>query len=95
MRNWLSWKENHRLKLEREVLKKAAVFFAIESGSGISPKYREENVSNNVSDDDRVANELALQEGDRLFSAYERLPKILVMNGIDPSLQCCFQKNIE
>lgn len=29
-------KENHRLKLEREVLKKAAVFFAIESGSGIS-----------------------------------------------------------
>jgi transposase len=29
-------KENHRLKLEREVLKKAAVFFAIESGSDIS-----------------------------------------------------------
>jgi len=28
-------KENHRLKLEREVLKKAAVFFAIESGNGI------------------------------------------------------------
>ena len=29
-------KENHRLKLEREILKKAAVFFAAESGSGIS-----------------------------------------------------------
>jgi transposase len=29
-------KENHRLKLEREVLKKAAVFFAIESGGVIS-----------------------------------------------------------
>jgi transposase len=28
-------KENHRLKLEREILKKAAVFFAKESGSGI------------------------------------------------------------
>lgn len=28
-------KENHRLKLEREVLKKAAAFFAKESGSGI------------------------------------------------------------
>ena len=29
-------KENHRLKLEREILKKAAVFFAKESGNGIS-----------------------------------------------------------
>ena len=29
-------KENHRLKLEREILKKAAVFFATESGSGIN-----------------------------------------------------------
>jgi transposase len=29
-------KENQRLKLEREILKKAAVFFATESGSGIS-----------------------------------------------------------
>lgn len=29
-------KENHRLKLEREILKKAAVFFAKESGSGIN-----------------------------------------------------------
>ena len=28
-------KENHRLKLEREILKKAAAFFAKESGSGI------------------------------------------------------------
>jgi transposase len=28
-------RENHRLKLEREELKKAAVFFAIESGNGI------------------------------------------------------------
>ena len=28
-------KENHRLKLEREILKKAAVFFAKESGSSI------------------------------------------------------------
>jgi transposase len=28
-------KENHRLKLEREILKKAAVFFAKESGNGI------------------------------------------------------------
>jgi transposase len=28
-------KENHRLKLEREILKKAAVFFPKESGSGI------------------------------------------------------------
>jgi transposase len=28
-------KENHRLKLEREILKKAAVFFARESGNGI------------------------------------------------------------
>jgi transposase len=28
-------KENHRLKLEREILKKAAAFFARESGSGI------------------------------------------------------------
>jgi transposase len=28
-------KENYRLRLEREVLKKAAVFFAKESGSGI------------------------------------------------------------
>ncbi|MEI7816603.1 MAG: transposase [Desulfuromonadales bacterium] len=34
----LAWlrKENHRLKLEREVLKKSAVFFAIESVSVIS-----------------------------------------------------------
>jgi transposase len=29
-------KENHRLQLEREILKKAAAFFAKESGSGIS-----------------------------------------------------------
>jgi transposase len=29
-------KENHRLKLEREILKKAAVFFATESGNGIN-----------------------------------------------------------
>jgi transposase len=29
-------KENHRLKLEREILKKAAAFFAKESGSGIN-----------------------------------------------------------
>lgn len=29
-------KENHRLKLEREILKKAAVFFAKESGNGIN-----------------------------------------------------------
>jgi len=29
-------KENRRLKLEREILKKAAAFFAKESGSGIS-----------------------------------------------------------
>ena len=29
-------KENYRLKLELEILKKAAVFFAIESGSGIN-----------------------------------------------------------
>lgn len=29
-------KENQRLKLEREILKKAAVFFATESGSGIN-----------------------------------------------------------
>ena len=29
-------KENRRLKLEREILKKAATFFAKESGSGIS-----------------------------------------------------------
>jgi len=28
-------KENHRLKLERDILKKAAAFFAKESGSGI------------------------------------------------------------
>jgi transposase len=28
-------KENHRLRLEREILKKAAAFFAKESGSGI------------------------------------------------------------
>jgi transposase len=28
-------KENHRLRLEREILKKAAVFFAKESGNGI------------------------------------------------------------
>ena len=28
-------KENHRLKLEREILKKAAAFFARESGCGI------------------------------------------------------------
>ena len=28
-------KENHRLQLEREILKKAAAFFAKESGSGI------------------------------------------------------------
>jgi len=28
-------KENHRLKLERDILKKAAAFFASESGSGI------------------------------------------------------------
>lgn len=28
-------KENHRLKLEREILKKAAAFFAKESGCGI------------------------------------------------------------
>lgn len=28
-------KENHRLKMEREILKKAAAFFANESGSGI------------------------------------------------------------
>lgn len=28
-------KENHRLQLEREILKKAAAFFANESGSGI------------------------------------------------------------
>ena len=28
-------KENHRLKLEREILKKAAAFFVKESGSGI------------------------------------------------------------
>jgi transposase len=28
-------KENHRLKLEREILKKAAAFFANESGCGI------------------------------------------------------------
>lgn len=29
-------KENHRLTLEREILKKAAAFFAKESGSGIN-----------------------------------------------------------
>lgn len=29
-------KENHRLRLEREILKKAAAFFATESGSGIA-----------------------------------------------------------
>ncbi len=29
-------KENHRLKLEREILKKAAAFFAKESGTGIN-----------------------------------------------------------
>lgn len=29
-------KENHRLKLEREILKKAAAFFAKESGNGIN-----------------------------------------------------------
>ena len=29
-------KENRRLKMEREILKKAAAFFAKESGSGIS-----------------------------------------------------------
>lgn len=28
-------KENHRLRLEREILKKAAAFFASESGGGI------------------------------------------------------------
>lgn len=28
-------KENHRLRLEREILKKAAAFFAKESGNGI------------------------------------------------------------
>jgi len=28
-------KENHRLKQERDILKKAAAFFASESGSGI------------------------------------------------------------
>jgi transposase-like protein len=28
-------KENHRLKMEREILKKAAAFFANESGCGI------------------------------------------------------------
>lgn len=29
-------KENHRLKLERDILKKAAAFFATESGIGIN-----------------------------------------------------------
>jgi len=29
-------KENHRLQLEREILKKAAAFFAKESGTGIN-----------------------------------------------------------
>jgi hypothetical protein len=41
-----------------------------------------------VSDEDRVANELALQEGDRLFSAYakEGLPKIWVITEWDRSV---------
>lgn len=41
-----------------------------------------------VSDDDRVANELALQEGDRLFSVYEkdRVPKIWIITEWDRSV---------
>ncbi|MDD2310216.1 MAG: hypothetical protein PHH91_11595 [Desulfuromonadaceae bacterium] len=38
-----------------------------------------------VSDEDRVENELALQEGDRLFSVYKKegLPNGLLLNGIE------------
>lgn len=41
-----------------------------------------------VSDDDRVLNELALLEGDRLFSAYtkEELPKLWVITEWDRSV---------
>ncbi len=41
-----------------------------------------------VSDEDRVANELALQEGDRLFSVYKKegLPKIWVITEWDRSV---------
>lgn len=40
-----------------------------------------------VCDDDRVANELALQSGDRLFSAYKRegMPKLWVITEGDRS----------
>ncbi|MFZ4860331.1 MAG: plasmid related protein [Desulfuromonadaceae bacterium] len=39
-------------------------------------------------DDDRVANELALQSGDRLFSAYKRegLPKLWIITESDRSV---------
>lgn len=41
-----------------------------------------------VCDDDRVANELALLEGDRLFSVYEKvgLPKIWIITEWDSSV---------
>lgn len=40
-----------------------------------------------VCDDDRVANELALQSGDRLFSAYKRegMSKLWVITEVDRS----------
>ena len=41
-----------------------------------------------VCDDDRVANELALQDGDRLFSVYEKegLPKLWIITEWDRSV---------
>ena len=42
----------------------------------------------NVSDEDRVENELAMQEGDRLFSVYKKegLPKIWIITEWDRSV---------
>jgi hypothetical protein len=42
----------------------------------------------NVCDEDRVANEIALQHGERLFSVYERegLPKIWIITEWDRSV---------
>lgn len=42
----------------------------------------------NLCDDDRVANELALKHGDRLFSVYEKegLPKIWIITEWDRSV---------
>jgi hypothetical protein len=42
----------------------------------------------NVCDEDRVANEFALQHGERLFSVYERegLPKIWIITECDRSV---------